>query len=535
MSTETLKDDRDWLANQVGRYADVQPSYERYAEVLRRVLSKAAAREAPLTIVQARAKTHASFAEKALRKRATRTDPVAMFTDLCGARMIARTRAEVNRLCEFVKSHFEIDEENSVDASDRLRPTEFGYRSVHYIVLLRPDIDYGVEIPADIRGLKAEIQLRTVAEHAYSDFAHDLTYKGAFPLPEKWLRDLAGAAATLEEVDAIFSRVEQGLREYASSYGEYLPEEETRNEVDRLEIVLEHVPTNADLADRIARLALALCDWDRVVGVLTPFVASDPGTTPAAVLRDLGTALCQLHGEHPGSDALTRGRNYLELAADTGDVEAMCALAGTWKKADVARARDLYRRAFELDPANPYALGNYLELELAVNPTLLTSVRPLLQGAMDRCQRHINAGINLPWALYDLGRFRLLMDEPYEAVEAYCHALAKTTSAFAAETSLASLERMMATLKDRPGFEWARRLLVLGLACKFSSPAAVDQLRQLATPGASPLRAPVAIVAGGTDPRWQDKFSAYFDLVAAAFGDFDGTILWGARRRESVA
>ena len=527
MATETAGDDRAWLDEQVRKYAELRPHYKKYAEALDEILRLAASHLAPLTIVQARAKTVASFAEKSLRKRGTRPDPVAMFTDLCGARLVARTRSEVDRLCAFIETHFEIDRENSIDASARLNPTEFGYRSVHYIVKLRDDIDYGVEIPDEIRGLKAEIQVRTVAEHAYSDFAHDLTYKGAFPLPQAWQRELAGAAAILEEVDGVFSRVEEGLSEYATSYGKYMKEDEARAEVERLEIVLERVPKNVELADRLARLALALCDWERVIDVLSPFVASEPAATPTPVLRDLGIALCELHRADRGSAPLGQGRSYLELAGATGDVEAICALAATWRDADNGRARDEYRRAFELDPANADALGNYIELELAGNPNLLLSLRPLLRRAMDRCRRHIDAGINLPWALYDLGRFQLLSDEPYEALASYCHALAKTGTESAIETPLASLERLMAALGDRPGFEWARRLLLLGLAFKFSSPSALAEIERLASPGTAPLRAPVAIVAGGTDPRLQDRYGAYLDLVACAFADFEGTILSG--------
>jgi hypothetical protein len=256
-------------------------------------------------------------------------------------------------------------------------------------------------------------------------------------------------------------------------------------------------------------------------------VAGELAATPTPVLRDLGTALCELSRSVPASAQFGQGRSYLELAAAGGDVEAICALAATWRGIDDGRARDEYRRAFELDPANPEALGNYVELELAGNPNLLSSLRPLLRRAMDRCRHHIEAGINLPWALYDLGRFQLLSDEPYEALASYCHALTKTVTESAVQTPLASLERLIAVLGDRPGFEWARRLLLLGLAFKFSSAAALAEMERLASPGAGPLEAPVAIVAGGTDPRLQARYGAYLDLVASAFADFDGTILSG--------
>jgi ppGpp synthetase/RelA/SpoT-type nucleotidyltranferase len=524
--------DRDWLADQVERYAALYPNYQEYARVLGEILRGGARQLAPLAIVQTRPKSIASFAEKALRKRGAYKDPVTAFTDLCGGRLIARTRSEVDHLGGFIVGHFEIDTENSVDASDRLKTAEFGYRSVHYIVSLRSDLDYGVPIPDGIRGLKAEIQVRTVAEHAYSDFAHDLTYKGAFELPRAWQRELAGAAATLEEVDTTFSRIETGLHEYVSSYGRHMPEEEARAEMDRLTIVLEHVPENAELADRIGRLAIALGDWQGAIAVLSAFVDPEhPDSAPVAVLRSLGTALCRLHRAAPQSAELARGRRYLELAGIRGDVDALCAYAGTWKGIDDDRALEFYRRAVDLDPADPYALGNYLDLELLRNPRLAASLRPLVVRAMARCRHQIEASVNLPWALYDLGHFHLLLGEPYEAVASYAQGLTYTTAPFEAETALDSVERLGKALGDGDGIAWVRLLLLLGLASRFGSKGALERIEGLATPGARELDAPTVVVAGGTDPRVEDKIRSYAHALAIAFADFHGTVISGGTKQ----
>jgi tetratricopeptide (TPR) repeat protein len=394
---------------------------------------------------------------------------------------------------------------------------------------MRSDVDYGVEVPADVLGLKAEVQLRTVAEHAYCDFAHDLTYKGAFPLPLAWQRELAGVAATLEEVDAVFARVEEGLRAYASSHGAYLTEEQMRAEIAQLRIALEHDSDNAELADRIASLSLSLGEWAHAVELLSRFVAKDDeASTPPPVLRDLGIALCRLDDDHRGAE-FTRGQRYLELASapEHGDVDAVCSYASTWRGIDDDRARELYRRAFELDPANPGALGSYLELELGHNPGLLASARPLLEQGIERCRRHVAARINLPWAMLDLGRFLLLLDEPYEALDAYARAILRSNAAYELASARDSLEHLTRVVGARPAFELARRLLLLGLAARYSWPEAEAELHALASPDATPLAAPVVIVAGGTDPRLETEMRSYTDLLAAAFSNFEGTVLSG--------
>ncbi len=492
------------------------------------MLRRAADRIAPLAIVQARPKSIASFAEKALRKRATRPDPVHMFTDLCGARIIGRTRSEVDALGRFVVDHFDIDWENSLDASERLRPSEFGYRSVHYIVSLRADVDYGVEIPGDLLGLKAELQLRTVAEHAYSDFGHDLTYKGAFALPLAWQRELAGAAAILEEVDGVFTRIDEAMRAYASNYGAYVPEDEARAEIQRLRIVLAHDPRNSGLADRVARLAIALGDWPLVVEVLAAVRGRRPGRD-----ADAGAA-------RPGHRALPApprqsGRRRLPPRA---------ALPGARQRGR-RRRRDLLatpapgRGSTTRGPApstgGPSSSTLPTRIPWATTSTsssprdaaMLESIAPLLRGAIERCERHIAAGINLPWAHFDLGRFRLLLGEPYEALAAYAAAISTSSAAFMIETALASLERLASALGDRPGFDWVRRLLALGLAARFGSADALERVGRLASPGAPPLAAPVVIVAGGTDPRLETQMQSFADLLATGFRDFEGTIVSG--------
>lgn len=531
-----------WLDRQVGTYADLAARYRRYAEVLEQVLGRAARDIAPQAIVQTRAKKVPSFAEKALRKRHKYDDPVNLFTDLCGGRVIARTRSEVNAFCEFIEREFDIDWENSLDASQRLKPAEFGYRSIHYIVQLRNDRDYGLPIPEEVYGLKAEIQVRTMVEHAFADFGHDLSYKGAFELPVSWQRELASVAAALEEADQAFSRIEEQLSTYATSYGAYLGEDELQTEIDRLEIVLEHDPDNEKLAARLGKLAITKGNWQKAIEVLEPFVKKKekPELVHLPILRELGVALRKANRDDPRGDEYRRGQRYLEIASGLvseeesdkrskrqPDVDALCSLAGSWKGIDETRVREYYQRAFETDPYDTYALGNYLEHELQHNPGVLVAVRPLMQTAIERCQAQADARVNLPWAFYDKGKFHLLMDEPHKSLEAYSKALSVSSAEFMIETSLRSLERLESVKTHLHGYEWARRLLLLGLAARFPSREVAEAIRELATKGAGPIRPPVLIVAGGTDPRVETQMQSYRELLLEALAGFEGTLISG--------
>ena len=546
MPVTQTTDTRAWLADQVTKYTDVHPHYQAFARLLEQVLKKAVGQLAPLSIVQTRPKAIASFAEKALRKRAQHDDPISQLTDLCGARVIARTRSEVGAICEFIKENFDIDVANSLDCSERLKPTEFGYRSIHYIVSLRADREavYGVSVPAELLGKKAEVQVRTVVEHAYADFGHDLTYKGAFKLPVAWERELASVAAALEEADETFSRIEERLSTYVASYGAYLSDEQAQAEMKQLEIVLEHNPGNEKLAARLGNLAITRGDWKRAIAVLQRFVSPDePESAPAPILRDLGMALCKANHNDPHGDEYRRGQRYLEIASGEvaegevcrpgrrrPDVDALSSLAGSWKNIDETKVRKYYRLAFEAQPEDPYALGNYLEQELQQNPVVLTTARPLIERALQRCQAHVQAGINMPWAYYDMGKLHLLMGRPYESLEAYSKALSVSSAEFMISTSLLSLERLRVLKDQLHGYEWARRLLVLGLAVRFPSPDATEAVRKLATKDADPIRPPVLVVAGGTDARVEAQMRGYSSLVLEAMANFEGTVISGGTK-----
>jgi len=103
----------------VERYAKQRHRYEKFANTLEEILKKAGALYAPLCIVQVRAKTVSSFAEKIVRKDKY-ADPLVDMTDLCGGRIIVHFQSQALKICRFIKDNFIIDEANSIDVSSSL-------------------------------------------------------------------------------------------------------------------------------------------------------------------------------------------------------------------------------------------------------------------------------------------------------------------------------------------------------------------------------------------------------------------------------
>jgi ppGpp synthetase/RelA/SpoT-type nucleotidyltranferase len=528
--------DHEWACQQIEAYRQVHPRYTRMAKVLQQVLDKATKQIAPLAILQTRPKAIPSYAEKAIRKKKAGrySNPLVRMTDLCGGRVITQTLAEVREVCEFIEQHFVVDVENSVDVSQRLKPSEFGYRSVHYVVQFKrgvfPTREVPVEIPEELypdesTPMKAEIQVRTVLEHAWAGFVHDRVYKSAFTVPPKWERELAVLAGLLEQTDQSFSRIQSGLRTYVASYGAYLNQVQLKDEIDILESVLTCDPDNADLAYRIGKLAMELGDWSKAIDIFTKYV--ETGYQP--ILRDLGVVLCKVNAGDPQGELYRKGQKYLEIASAPPyqDSDALASLAGTWKKFDEAKTRDLYRQAFELDPTDPYAVSNYLVFEIIHQRDLAPAslMSPSLAAAIQRSRDQAEVGMNMPWAFYNLGIFHLLMGHPYESLCAYAQAIQLSASDWVIETSLRLLEKLSVVQEKLNGYDWVCRALKLGLAVKFQDEVSLAQLKELATPNVFPIPGPVVIVAGGTADYVHVE--EYRDLLLDGFRGFRGSLIGG--------
>lgn len=524
------EEDRMWAENQVKSFTEMRPKYKIFAETLNEVLDKVMHIYAPESIVQTRAKSISSFAEKIWRKKAELNDPINQFTDLCGGRIITHTQDEVQEISKFIETHFEIDWDNSVDVSQRLNTTEFGYRSIHYIVSFKPDVfptrDINVKIPEEIYGLNAEIQVRTLLEHAWADFSHLMIYKKEFKPPEKWVRELAALAALLEEGDNLLLRAKSGLQVYASSYGTYMSEDQINSEIEILENVLNYDPENTEIAYQIGRMAITLGNWEKAVEILSKHSKS----RKAPILRDLGVSLCKLHSKSSDSQEYKKGRAYLEEAIQISkdDPEAISSLAGTWKGIDEKKAKKLYQQAFELDPSNPYPLNNYLDYEISDKRDLsiISIIRPIIEDSIQRCRDLADVGIGLPWSFYNIGKFNLLLGNPYKAFEMYAKAISVSSDAWMINSSIKSLKKIESVKNELEGYEWVLKLLYLGLAVKFPKEKYLNQVKEFKSEEVE-LGEPLIIVVGGTDTNVEAHIAEYEELLMESFNDFNGTIISG--------
>lgn len=531
MPAKSSSADRKWAQSQVSQFKAKRPDYEDYARCLAEVLRQGVKPLAMNAIVQARAKTVASFAEKIQRKKAKYRDPVNQLTDLCGGRAIVQTREDVQAVCDYVRSHFIIDEDNSEDTSTRLNTREFGYRSWHFIVQFDPNVAYPIALPKPVYGLKAEIQVRTILEHAWADIYHDRAYKAQFKLPERWEREMSMHAALLEDMDEEFSRILHAFDRYQSSYQGFMSEEELDREIALNEIVLKADPRNDVVAHRIGQLAMRKGDWQKARSVMEPFKGK---STYVPLLRDLGYTLCQLAADHRSPD-YQEGLDCLELATEQPgrkDVDSHTIYASRLRPVDPAKADEYCETAFRLDHTDPYALTCYLTNEIlrCRDVTVARYMRPIIESAIERCRDQIEVKMNIPWAWYSMGTFLLLLGHTSKAVSAYARGARESAHDWMIESSRGSIRKLRAAPEvdiALPGLRLAEQTLGICLALRDKTGGSLRAIAKHKSQDFARIDGPVLIVCGATDDRLLPDRPLVSDLITRMFEYYCGTVICG--------
>jgi ppGpp synthetase/RelA/SpoT-type nucleotidyltranferase len=150
--------------------------------------------------VDARVKDRKSLEEKITRKGDGYYQNLLDITDLVGVRVVVQFEDEARAVGELLRKELVIDAENSIDKSDLLGPSVFGYRTIQLIASL-PGNEHRFE------GVKGEVQVRSLLQHAWAAADHKLVYKSALPLSDPLKRRLSAVAAVLELMDQELCRV----------------------------------------------------------------------------------------------------------------------------------------------------------------------------------------------------------------------------------------------------------------------------------------------------------------------------------------
>ena len=208
-------------------YKEKRRLYENFSVKLSELITELLrTRDISVAQIEHRTKTVESFKEKLQREGKSYDDPLVQMTDLSGIRIIAYNLEDVEKIGQMLKSEFEVDEANSIDKAQAADPDRFGYASVHYVVSLSASREKLTEWKP-YTDIKAEVQVRTVLQHAWAVIDHKLRYKAAHEVPRSLRRQLFRLSALLELADSEFSdltvRSEKLNKQYSKDVrkGEY--------------------------------------------------------------------------------------------------------------------------------------------------------------------------------------------------------------------------------------------------------------------------------------------------------------------------
>lgn len=215
-SRRTVPEKADPAQSAVREYAALQPllteAADQWVGLVTSVLDDAGIN---YLNVAGRAKSVASFAAKAGRTVdgvPAFTDPLTQITDQIGVRVITYVHSDVAAVADLLEDQVVV-----IDDRDMGRETasegRFGYASRHLLVGLDAarESQPAYEL---LRGRRAQVQIRTVLQHAWAEFEHDIRYKGTIPdehVPD-FDRRFTLAAGLLELADREFSTIRDRLQ-----------------------------------------------------------------------------------------------------------------------------------------------------------------------------------------------------------------------------------------------------------------------------------------------------------------------------------
>jgi ppGpp synthetase/RelA/SpoT-type nucleotidyltranferase len=531
-----MKKDREEIIREINLYKDCRKYFVKYAELLELILKKIAKKISPESIVQTRAKTVTSYAEKIQRPGKAEQyglNPVEDLTDLCGGRFILPTLDAVKKCCQIIEENFKIQWKDSEDKLNQLEQDQFGYLSHHYIVQLDPNSSYiqDLDIPNEIFPLKAEIQVRTLLQHCWSVIQHDNLYKPSIKIPDKIKRQFFRIAAILEDADHEFQNGLDFLSICESNYGAYMTVQEINDQIKRLELVYENAPDKSkelNLVLRIAKLARAVERWDLNIRLLSEYINSNN----SSVLRELGVALYKSNSQDLTGSEYKQGQKYLEEAIKLypEDTDALTCLGGSWKKLDLEKALRYYKRAYNVNPDDTYTGVNYFITNIALNKTIdvLDYSLPAIKNIIKISEEQILVGINMPWAYFNNGLFKLFSKEVKESLNQYLLAIRFSTAGWMISSHLADLDSLSVVDNELEGISLVRHLLLLGLAIRFNDKDAKDRLKSDFGLKEGDLNIPLLIITGSTKLSKEELGQDLQIYLLNSLNSFEGTIISGS-------
>jgi putative GTP pyrophosphokinase len=231
-----IRNDSQDLNQCVSEYTKLKPCYEEFTGKLKNLIEELLrAHKIETQLIESRTKGIESFKEKISSPSKRYVNPINEVTDLSGIRIIVYYEEDLDTVCKLINDEFEIDKINSIDKRNILKPEQFGYQSIHFVVKIsnsRCDLTEWNHLAK----FNAEIQVRTVLQHAWAAISHKLQYKREEDVPLVLRRRLYRLSALLELADEQFVSLRNKTKTLTQEIGWQILDGETVLEINLLTV-----------------------------------------------------------------------------------------------------------------------------------------------------------------------------------------------------------------------------------------------------------------------------------------------------------
>lgn len=192
------------------RWRSEKPLYERLTVRVSNDTVSALKRHGVFCHVLHRTKDDMSLSKKLLGKKGVSEEAYEKLSDKSGVRVICRFKESVDLANKAIRDVFRVIKFE--DKSELLDINQMGYQSLHFDVKL-PESNDPLDKDGDLMQLTAEIQVRTLCQHAWAEIQHEIGYKPLRELPKELARNMYCLGALLEVADTSFSSVSNTVRQ----------------------------------------------------------------------------------------------------------------------------------------------------------------------------------------------------------------------------------------------------------------------------------------------------------------------------------
>ncbi len=535
-----------------------EEDFAEYARLIKKILDAAIRTFGFMGFAEARAKSLLSFANKIIQKDKYK-NPIRDVTDLCGARIVVHFERQVKKVGDFIKENFEIDEANSLDLRSRLQVNEFGYRSIHYIVTPRKDEILGIAVDRKFRELKAEIQVRTLAEHIWADISHDRIYKTPLNIPDAWKREAAELSAMLENADRKFAGMAEEIDSLVKIYELQHEKKTVDDDILKFKTLISVLGDNPNELVRtclsLSALYRASDDFPAALRLLEPlqYLALKNKTLKLKLNFEYGLVKTRSAAADSQSTDYDEGMDLIENTIkeiesiseeerneNTEEISYIYYRAGRLLQnifQERTKSAALFAKAHTLIPGNPLYLTAMMEsLVLMNHQTSGYSIglfRSELCQAVPKLKELIHIGIERLPALFAIGHIHIFLSNEDECIGEYARAAETIINGryLISRSSADSEISLVSNLKDTNTSLTREVSLYLNIAmCVASKGALRDKYLKNVNRyriNKNPVKAPVILIAGGASDMDASKVEDYREYLREVMNNFSGTIISG--------